>query len=70
VPKLSFLVDLRQEVGELVPSITYRPTIIILENALKQCIEKCGYGNFDHRYNVSAIHTHEISVCGILGTLI
>jgi hypothetical protein len=25
---------------------------------LNRCIEKCGYGNFYHRYNVSPIHLH------------
>jgi hypothetical protein len=32
--KTALLVDLQQKVGELVPSIAYCPTIIILESAL------------------------------------
>jgi hypothetical protein len=34
VLKLPLLVDLQQKVGELVISITSRPSIIILENTL------------------------------------
>jgi hypothetical protein len=39
-------------------SITSCPTIISLENALNYCIEKYGYGNFDHRYYVSPLHLY------------
>jgi hypothetical protein len=31
--------------------------ITILESILNWCIEKCGYGSFDHRY-VSPVHLH------------
>jgi hypothetical protein len=37
VLKLPLLVELQQEVSELVPSITFCPTNIILENALNYC---------------------------------
>jgi hypothetical protein len=40
--------------------ITSCSLIIILENILNQCIEKCAYGNFNHRYNVSPIHLHAL----------
>jgi hypothetical protein len=68
VLKLASLVDLQQKVGELVLSITSRPSTIILENTLHFGTEKkCGYGNFDHRYNVSHIHLYALlGVCGIL----
>jgi hypothetical protein len=56
VLQLPLLVDLQQQVGELVLSITSSTIFIILENALSKCIEKCGYGDFDHRYNVSPTH--------------
>jgi len=29
---------------------------MILKNTLNYCIVKCGYGNFNHRYNISPIH--------------
>jgi hypothetical protein len=50
---LCLLFDFKQEVGELVISITYCPSIIILENTLILF----GYSNFNHRY-VSPIHLH------------
>jgi hypothetical protein len=56
VLKLPLLDDLQQKVRELVLSITSCPTIIILETALILCEAKCGYGNFNHGYNVFPIH--------------
>jgi hypothetical protein len=53
------LVD-QQKLGTLLPSITPVPSIIILENALNQCREKCDYGNFNHRYNVSPVHLNAL----------
>jgi hypothetical protein len=53
VLKLPLLVDPQQKVGELILSITSCPTIIILENSLNYIVQKCGYGNFNHRYNFS-----------------
>jgi hypothetical protein len=50
------MVDLQYKAGELVLSLTSCPSIITLENTLNWCIEKCGYGNFNHRYNVLPIH--------------
>jgi hypothetical protein len=32
----------------------------VLENNLNFCLEKCGYGNVGHRYNVSPIHLYAI----------
>jgi hypothetical protein len=52
VLKLPLLVGLQLKVRELVVSKTSCPIIIILENALNWCTEKCGYGNFNHQYNV------------------
>jgi hypothetical protein len=60
VLKLHLFLDLQEKVGELIISIISYPTIVILENALSECIEKRDYGNFDHRYNVSPIHLHAI----------
>jgi hypothetical protein len=56
VLKMPLLVDLQQKVDEFVPSITSRPSTVILENTLHWCMEKCCYGNFKHRYNVSPFH--------------
>jgi hypothetical protein len=53
VLELPLLTDLVHEVGKLVLPITSCLSIIILENTLKWCIEKCG--DFNHRY-VSPIH--------------
>jgi hypothetical protein len=66
VLKLPLLVDLQQVVRELVLSITSCHSIIILENALNKCTEKCGYGNFNHWYNVSPIHLHALLCAGNL----
>jgi hypothetical protein len=53
-------VDLQQKVGELVLSITC-PSIIILENTLKNCVYKtCGCGNFSHWDNLFPIQLHEL----------
>jgi hypothetical protein len=52
------LVDLEHKVGELVLAITSCHTIIISGNSLIWCIEKCGYDNFNHRFNVSPVHLH------------
>jgi hypothetical protein len=60
VLKLPLLVVVQQKLGELVISITSYRTIISLENALNYCIEKCGYGNFDHRYYVSPLHLYSL----------
>jgi hypothetical protein len=60
VLKLPLLVNLQQKAGELVPSVTSYPSIIILENTLNYCIENCGYGNFNHWYNVSPVHLHTL----------
>jgi hypothetical protein len=51
VVKLPLSVDFQQKVGELVLSTTSCPSVAVLENR-----KKCGYGNFDHWYNVSPIH--------------
>jgi hypothetical protein len=64
VLNLLLLVHLKQKVSKLVLSITYCPTIIILESALNKCIEKCSYGNFDCCY-VSSIHFHVLLGVGI-----
>jgi hypothetical protein len=40
VLKLPLLVDLQQKAGELVLSITFYPSVIILENTLNYCIKK------------------------------
>jgi hypothetical protein len=40
VLKLPLLIDLQQKAGKLVVSITSCPSIIILENTLKKCVEK------------------------------
>jgi hypothetical protein len=45
VLKLILLVDLQKKVGKLVLYITSCLTLIVLENALKLCIKKCGYGD-------------------------
>jgi hypothetical protein len=66
VLKLPLLVDLQQKTGELVPSMTSCPSINISENTLDQCIGKCGYGNFNHRCNVSPIHLHALLAVGSL----
>jgi hypothetical protein len=58
VLKLPLLVDLQPKVGELVLSVTSCPSTIILYSTLKQCTEKRGYGNFNHRHNVPPIHLH------------
>jgi hypothetical protein len=47
VLKLPLLVDLQQNLGELVLSITSFNSIIILGKASYQCLEKCGYSNFN-----------------------
>jgi hypothetical protein len=60
VLKLSLLDDLQQKVGELVLSITSFLWIIILENTLNWCTEKCGYGNLNHSYHVSHIPFHSV----------
>jgi hypothetical protein len=60
VPKLPLLVDLQQKLDEFVLSIIACPTVIIIGNALKKCVEKCCYCNFDHRYNVSCGHFPEV----------
>jgi hypothetical protein len=60
VLKLPLLVDLQQKVGKLVLSITSCPIIIILENAVNQCIEEWSYGNFKHCYSVSPVHLHAL----------
>jgi hypothetical protein len=57
---LDLLVDLQQKVGELVLSTTSCVSIIILGNLLNYLREKCGYGNFNHQYNVSPIHMHAL----------
>jgi hypothetical protein len=64
VLKLALLVDFQQNLGELVPSKTSCHKIIILENTLNYCAEICGYGNFCHWYNVSAIHLRALSGVG------
>jgi hypothetical protein len=66
VLKLHLLIDLQQKVGELALSITSCPSVIILENVLHQCIEKCGYGNFNQWYNVCTIHLHALWVWEVL----
>jgi hypothetical protein len=50
VQKLPSLVDLKHKVDELLLSINYCPSIIVLENNLYYCIEKYGmvYGNLRH----------------------
>jgi hypothetical protein len=53
VLKLPLLVDLQQKADELVFSITSCLTVIY-----NYYTQKCGYGNFNHRYNVSPIHLH------------
>jgi hypothetical protein len=53
--KLPVLVDLQQK-GELVIFVIFSTSIIILENTLNWCIEKSGYGNFNHRYNFPSIY--------------
>jgi hypothetical protein len=58
--KLPLLVDVQQKVGELVISITSWPSIIILENTYISVQKMCGYGNCDHRYNVSPVHLHAL----------
>jgi hypothetical protein len=40
VLKLPLLVDLQHKIGELVLPINFCPTVIVLENAVSQFIEK------------------------------
>jgi hypothetical protein len=56
VLKLPLLLDLKKKVDELFRPIstTSCPSIIILKHTFNQCVEKCGYGNFDNPYNVLA----------------
>jgi hypothetical protein len=58
VLKFPFFVHLQQKVGELFLSVSFCPSIIILENTLNQCIENCGFCNFNQQHNVSSLHLH------------
>jgi hypothetical protein len=60
VLNLSLLAELQLKVGKLVISTSSCPSILILENTLNWCLEKCGYGTCGHQYNVSPIHLHAL----------
>jgi hypothetical protein len=63
--KPSLLADLQQKVGELVIAIISSCTKKNFYKMLQISVyKKCGYCNFDHRYNVSPSHLHAIMSVG------
>jgi hypothetical protein len=54
--KLPLLAEFQQKVGESLLCTISCPSIIILESTLNWCIDKSGYGNFNHQYNFSPVH--------------
>jgi hypothetical protein len=62
VLKLPLLVDLLLKADELVVSITACPSFLKTRYISLQ--KKCGYGNFNHRYNVFPVHLHVLLSMG------
>jgi hypothetical protein len=71
VLKRPLSVDLQQKVDEFVISITSCLSFnhYFIKYFKLLYTKKCGYGNFNHRYNVSPLHLQTLFGVGILRML-